>query len=125
MSPLGLRVADLAPTLSEATGLPLTGRDPQHVELPERTACIQRLALRLEGDTVVLNTWPAELQPQARSFYGDPFRVDRALALVSAEPWSARPNGHLSYWLAAPKLRWYWDGGWLDARTTCASGGRT
>jgi len=78
-------------------------------------SCTQRFELWLEGDAVLLSTWPAELQPQARAFYGDPSRVSRILDLTSADVWSARPNGHLSYWLAAPERRWYFIGGSLDA----------
>ena len=102
----------LPATLSEATGLPLTGRSP-HVKLP-RTVCLQRMALDLDGEEVVLSTWPGELQDQARAFYGDPSRVDRLLDLTAAGPWSALPNGHLSYWLAAPERRWYFQHGSLD-----------
>jgi hypothetical protein len=98
--------------LSQATRLPLTGRN-SHVRLPHAT-CVQRLVLKLDGDGVVLSTWPAELQDQARTFYGDPSRVVRVLDLASSGPWAARPNGHLSHWLAAPDRRWYFVGGSLD-----------
>src|SRR3954470_16338766 len=104
---------NLSSTLSEATGLELTGSSRPHVRLP-RAACVQRLRLTLDGDTVVLSTWPAELQRQARAFYGDRSRVTRVLGLVSADAWSAVPNGHLSYWLAGPERRWYFKGGSLD-----------
>jgi hypothetical protein len=78
-------------------------------------ACLQRLELALEGDRVVLSTWPAELQGQARAFYAEPSRVARVLDLASAGPWSVRPNGHLAYWLAPPDRRWYFQDGSLDA----------
>jgi hypothetical protein len=35
--------------------------------------------------------------------------------LTASGAWRARPNGHLSYWLAAPERRWYFVGGLLDA----------
>jgi hypothetical protein len=98
--------------VSKATGLPLTGRG-LHVR-PHRTACIQRLSLKLDADAVVLSTFPAELQNQARAFYGDRSRVDRILDLASPDAWTVRPNGHLSYWLAAPERRWYFKDGALD-----------
>ncbi len=99
--------------LALATGLPLTGSRP-HVRVP-RAACVQRMQLGLDGDMIVLSTWPAELQPQARAFYADSSRVDRVLDLTASGAWRARPNGHLSYWLAAPERRWYFAGGLLDA----------
>lgn len=113
MPPLVLDSENLASILSQATGLPVTGSRP-HVRLP-RAACVQRLQLSLDGDDIVLSTWPAELQDQARAFYGDPSRVARVLELASSGAWSARPNGHLSHWLASPERRWYFKGGSLDA----------
>src|SRR5262245_44999361 len=113
MPPVALSPRTLPTVLSQATGLPLTGSAP-HVRLP-RGKCVQRLQLTLDGNNVVLSTWPAELQPQARAFYGDPSRVSRVLDLTSGGGWTARPNGHLSYWLAAPGRRWYFIGGSLDA----------
>src|SRR3954447_7268005 len=59
--------------------------------------------------------FPAELQDQARAFYGDRGRVDRVLDLASQSMWAVRPNGHLSWWLAAPDRRWYFADGALDA----------
>jgi hypothetical protein len=104
---------NLSSILSQATGLPLMGRG-SHVR-PPGAKCVQRLQLKLDGDAVVFSTWPAELQDQARAFYGDPSRVARTLDLASSGAWAARPNGHLSYWLAAPERRWYFVGGTLDA----------
>jgi hypothetical protein len=112
MPPFVIDSEKLPSILSQATRLPLTGSRP-HVRLP-RAACVQRLQLRLDGDVIVLSTWPAELQDQARVFYGDPSRVARVLDCASSGAWSARPNGHLSYWLAAPERRWYFVGGSLD-----------
>jgi hypothetical protein len=70
---------------------------------------------RLVGDAVVLSTFPAELKSQARAFYGDRARVERVLELTSTEGWTVRPDGHLSYWLAAPERRRYFKHGSLDA----------
>ena len=109
----GLTRERLTHALSEATALPLTGRG-MHVR-PEGTRCIQRISVELDGDAVVLSTFPAELQGQARAFYGDRGRVDRVLDLASLLTWTVRPNGHLSWWLAAPERRWYFTDGALDA----------
>jgi hypothetical protein len=106
-----MREGDPPAALGEATGLPLEGRG-LHVK-PPGARCIQRLSIRLDGDRVVLSTYPAELQDQARAFYRDPSRVARVLDLDAAEPWRVRPNGHLSYWLAAPERRWYFAHGTL------------
>jgi hypothetical protein len=109
----GLTPERLTRALSDATALPLTGRG-MHVR-PEGTKCIQRISIKLEGDAVVLSTFPAELQGQARAFYGDRSRVARVLDLASLAMWTVRPNGHLSWWLAAPERRWYFTDGSLDA----------
>jgi hypothetical protein len=108
-----MREGDLPSALTEATGLPLEGRG-LHVK-PPGARCIQRLSIRLDGDRVTLSTFPAELQDQARAFYGDPSHVARVLDLAASEPWRVRPNGHLSYWLAAPERRWYFAHGTLGA----------
>ena len=110
---VGLSRERLTHALSEATALPLTGRG-MHVR-PEGTKCIQRISVDLEGDAVLLSTFPAELQDQARAFYGDRGRVDRVLDLATLSTWTVRPNGHLSWWLAAPERRWYFTDGALDA----------
>jgi hypothetical protein len=62
-----------------------------------------------------LSAFPAELLSQARAFYRDRARVERILELTSAEEWTVRPNGHLSYSLAAPERRWCFKHGSLDA----------
>src|SRR5262245_12673963 len=113
MAPSLIDPHSLPSVLSQATGLPLQGRGA-HVR-PPGTSCLQRFALTLEGDAMLLSTWPAELQDQARAFYGDHSRVARLLDLTSADTWRVRPNGHFSYWLAAPERRWYFVDGSLDA----------
>lgn len=104
---------DPSSELAAATGLPLQeGRWP-HVRLPA-AATAQRLALtRDEDGRVLLRVWPAELEEQARAFYGDRARTGGVLALCASSSWRAEPRGHLAYWLAAPDQRWYFDGGRL------------
>src|SRR3954453_3253388 len=109
----GLTRERLTRALSEATALPWMGRG-MHGR-PEGTKCIQRISVDLEGDAVLLSTFPAELQDQAQAFYGDRRRVDRVLDLATLSTWTVRPNGHLSWWLAAPERRWYFTDGALDA----------
>jgi len=109
----GLTRERLTRALSEAPALPLMGRG-MHGR-PEGTKCIQRISVDLEGDAVLLYAFPAELQDQAQAFYGDRGRVDRVLDLATLSTWTVRPNGHLSWWLAAPERRWYFTDGALDA----------
>jgi len=91
----GVTPERLTRTLSQATGLALMGRGG-HVR-PEGTKSIQRVSIKLEGDAVLLSTFPAELQGQARAFYGDRSRVARVVDLASLPFWTVRPNGHLSW----------------------------
>ena len=61
----------------------------------------------------VLRVCAAETEEQALAFHGDPARADGVLAICETSAWRAEPRAHLTYWLAAPEDRWYFDGGRL------------
>ena len=74
----------------------------------------EQLTLTRDDDGVLLRVAAAESEEQARVLYGDPARVEAVLALCESSPWRAEPRAHLTYWLAAPDERWYFDGGRLS-----------
>lgn len=66
----------------------------------------QRLAFADVGGDVVVLTWPAELQPQAKYLYTG----DRARQLLSAAReggWQVDTRPHLAFWLSRPEQRLY------------------
>jgi hypothetical protein len=75
----------------------------------------QRIALESREGDLVLLTWPAELQPDARRFYRTD-RTDRLLDLRRSDPeqWNIVPNPHLGYWNAKHPLYTHCE---LDAET--------
>jgi hypothetical protein len=60
----------------------------------------------LPGGGVVLATWPAELQPQARYLYGRELGVPLVSAAVERR-WKVEPSPHLAFHTSPPSRRLY------------------
>jgi hypothetical protein len=105
------RVRRLRAILEEATGLPAEVRDVNGhagVKFPGRqVVAFDRVSLYVDGDNVVVSTWPAELTPQYTSVYGEPARAEALIALAQDPAWQVRSNFHLSFWRASSPRRWY------------------
>jgi hypothetical protein len=96
--------------LEELTGLEgvegLVGE--VYVKFPsDRVTSVQRAALRATPSEVLLETYPAELAPQARHVYEEPSRVEALIELSESDGWSLEPNFHVSYFRAPWYQRWY------------------
>lgn len=58
-------------------------------------------------ESVRLQLWPAEQQPQARRTYSDQARVEHLLELVERPEWEVCPNFHVAPWNVSSRQRWY------------------
>jgi hypothetical protein len=77
------------------------------VKFPEQVRAVDRVNMWLDGGSIRLGMWPAELKPQYERVYADPKKVEALVALAGQPNWYVAANFHLSYWLAAPAKRWY------------------
>lgn len=77
------------------------------VKFPEQVRAVDRANMWLDGGTIRLALWPAELKPQYECVYSDPNKVEALIGLADLPNWAIAANFHLAYWLAAPGKRWY------------------
>lgn len=92
--------------LREVTGFDLEPSGHALLDEGAGVRSTQRLALGNVGGGIVVFTWPAELQPQAKYLYkGD--RARRLLAAAAEGNWEVDPRPHLAFWLSSPEERVY------------------
>jgi hypothetical protein len=92
--------------LREVTGLALEASGHVMLDKGAGVRSTQRLALGDVGGGIVVFTWPAELQQQAKYLYeGD--RGNRLLAAVNQDGWDVEARPHLAFWLSSPEERLY------------------
>lgn len=73
----------------------------------EQVRSVDRVGMWIEGDTVRVGMWPAELKPQYSVVYTDRKKVDALLNLAKDPEWTVKSNFHLAYRFASPAQRWY------------------
>jgi hypothetical protein len=96
--------------LREATGLAPERVGLAHVRLDTAigTASLQRAALDLEGDELVLHMWPGELKRQAEHLYGDAHAARLCELPQSVGPaWRVQPQPQLGFRNAPARTRVY------------------
>lgn len=92
--------------LREVTGLDLEPSGHALLDTGAGVRSTQRLALGDVGGSVVVLTWPAELQPQAKYLYKSD-RARRLLAAAEESDWDVDPRPHLAFWLSSTDERVY------------------
>lgn len=96
--------------LEKATGFSAEVRDVSGhagVKFPAKVVAFDRMSLYVEGDSLVLSVWPAELAPQYKHVYSDSKRADALIALTEDPAWRVAANLHLAYWRSSAPQRWY------------------
>lgn len=96
--------------LREATGLAPERIGLAHVRLDTAigTASLQRAALDLEGEQLVLHMWPGELKRQAEHLYGDEHAARLCALPLDSEPgWRVDPQPQLGFRNAPARTRVY------------------
>lgn len=107
----GRRLRRLRVILEKATGFPAeinAAFGHAGVKFPDKNVvAFDRVSLYIEGSSLILSVWPAELAPQYKRVYSDPERAEGLIALTDDPAWQVYGNIHLAYWRSSAPQRWY------------------